>query len=126
MPVETPQTLLEARERVASLTERRSRLIATPAGRGRWKEIANIDADIAELLGGIRNRIDPCDASPDVPLVLLPVRVEAKLTPGTTTLRVRITPDEVHIDSLLRSTTEVEGAAGRTYWKTLWEDPDAL
>ena len=122
MPVETPDVLLDARDRIAAIADQRRRLIASPTDRGRRQDIARFDADLGALVLGLRDRIDPCDASPDVPLVLLPVRVETKLVPGTATLRVRISPDEVHVDSLLRSLTDAEASAGQAYWTAIWAD----
>src|SRR5688572_13034212 len=43
---------------------------------------------------------DPCDADPAVPLLLLPVRVETRFTTDKASLRVRVYPDDVHIDQL--------------------------
>ncbi|KQO97713.1 hypothetical protein [Leifsonia sp. Leaf264] len=126
MPVETPDELAAVRERIATLTEKRRTLLRRPPGRGLRGDILDLDDDLREVIGGLRDRLDPCDASPEVPLVLLPVRIESKLAPGTSTLRVRITPDEAHIDSLLRSVTEAEVAAGQVYWHAVWVDaPDA-
>ena len=126
MPVDTPEVLVAARAQIARLAERRRRLVATTADRGRRHEIARLDTDIGGMLSALRDRVDPCDASPDVPLVLLPVRVETKLVPGTSMLRVRITPDEIHIDSLLRSVTETEAEAGRAYWAEIWTNAESV
>lgn len=125
MPVETPDALSSARDRIAGIAEQRRRLIATPADRQRRQDIARLDVDLGALVGALLDHIDPCDASPEVPLVLLPVRVATKLVPGTTRLRVRISPDEVHIDSLLRSVTDAEASAGRAYWATIWTDAES-
>lgn len=124
MPVDTPEVLRNARSRVAELTERRSRLIGTALDRAGRRRVEELDADLAAILEALRDRIDPCDASPDVPLVLLPVRVQTKTVPGASTLRVRITPDEVHLDSLVRTVSEEEAAAGRAYWTERWAAPD--
>ena len=122
MPIETPQGLAAARLRVAAVAERRSDLVAEPMDRFRRRQLGELDVELGDLLDGIFHRIDPCDASPDVPLVLLPVRIETKLRPGTSTLRVRITPDEIHVDSLLRSLTDDEMSAGQVYWSSQWSD----
>ncbi|KQX08245.1 MULTISPECIES: hypothetical protein [unclassified Leifsonia] len=122
MPVETPAELARVRESIATLTEKRRTLIRKPAERGLRGDILKLDGDLREIIGGLRERLDPCDASPEVPLVLLPVRIESKLAPGTSTLRVRISPDEAHIDSLLRSVTDAEVAAGQAYWRAVWVD----
>lgn len=123
MPIDVPTDLAAARNRVAALTEERRRLVASSAReRVRFSDLGRVDTDIADVLERFRGRIDPCDASPQVPLVLLPVRLETKLAPGTSTLRVRITPDELHLDALVRTITPAEHAAGRAYWTTLWAD----
>ncbi len=122
MPVDVPQVLVDARAGVSDLIARRTRVVAD---RGRRVELLEIDRELGSVLD--RFRIDPCDASPDVPLVLLPVRVETKLAADGRTLRVRITPDEVHVDALTRTLTDEELAAGRTYWTARWagDDPAA-
>jgi hypothetical protein len=122
MPVDTPEVLRDARSRIAEFAERRGRLVATPLDRAGRQSLAELDARLRDVITGLGALIDPCDASPAVPLVLLPVRVQTKLRPGTSTLRVRITPDEVHIDALVRSTTPKEAAAGRAYWTDRWAD----
>ncbi len=125
MPVDTPDVLAEARERIASIVDARRDVIAHHAvGRGR-RDLSRFDVDLSEIIESLRDRIDPCDASPEVPLVLLPVRIETKLSADSTTLRVRISPDEVHIDSLLRAVTDAEVEAGQGYWAALWRGADA-
>jgi hypothetical protein len=126
MPIDVPVEIAAARNRVAALAEERRRLVASSSReRVRFSDVGRFDANIAEVLEGVRDRIDACDASPEVPLVLLPVRLETKLAPGTSTLRVRITPDELHLDALVRAITPDEQAAGRAYWTTLWTDAAA-
>lgn len=126
MPVDTPRDLLTARDRLTTLMDRRARVVAGPADATRRAEILRIDNEIGDVIGRLRPMVDPCDASPDVPLVLLPVRVQTKLGPDGRTLRVRITPDEVHLDTLARTTTDAEIAAGRAYWTTLWADQESV
>ncbi|RXZ67252.1 hypothetical protein, partial [Agromyces albus] len=123
MPFEIPAELAAARAEVARLAEERRALIAS-GGRLSFAELGRVDVGIATVIDALRERVDPCDAAPEVPLVLLPVRVETKLKSGTSTLRVRITPDEVHVDALLRAVTPDETAAGRAYWTRRWDDED--
>ncbi|OUS97409.1 hypothetical protein [Rhodococcus sp. NCIMB 12038] len=123
MPIDTPQALVAARAELALLTAQRNRIIAATPDRGRAEEIIRIDRGIISVLDRYNVSIDPCEASASVPLVMLPVRVEAKLKPGSRTLRVRICPDAVHIDSLVRSVTDTEVVAGQKYWTMLWADP---
>ena len=89
---------------------------------GRLNEI---DENIGELLDDILPLIDPCDASEAEPLVLLPVRLETRFETagGHTTLRVRIYPDEIHVDDLVRGLTSEEATAGEAYWTAAWTDP---
>jgi hypothetical protein len=122
MPFETPRELQEARDHIATLIEHRARVVEGPVDRGRRGEIVRIDRALGDLIGRLQPRVDPCDASPMVPLVLLPVRVQTKLAADGRTLRVKITPDEVHLDTLTRTLTDDERAAGRAYWTTLWMD----
>lgn len=125
MPIDTPFELLAARNTIATLADQRSRLVAAPTDRARRRDIARVDLELAGRIGGLFDLIDPCDGAPAVPLVLLPVRVQTKMKPGTSTLRVRITPDEVHVDSLRRSLTESERAAGQAYWTAIWTGAEA-
>ncbi|SDB81775.1 hypothetical protein GA0111570_103341 [Raineyella antarctica] len=119
MPLDIPQELAAVRARAAEFDARREQLIASPVA-GRRRDLNSLDQRLGDLIGALA--LDPCDASPQVPLVLLPVRVECKLRPGTRRLRIRITPDEVHVDSLVRSLTTNETEAGQAYWRAIWAD----
>ena len=72
---------------------------------------------------------DVCDAAADVPVVLLPVRLETRFgtdDDGTPVLKVRIYPDDVHVDNLDRGVDDDEAAAGRAWWSAVWHTPDPL
>lgn len=120
MPLDVPQELAAARARLAAFETQRRHLIAEHPRTGLRRDLDAVDGQLGDIIDLLA--LDPCDASAQVPLVLLPVRVECKLRPGSLRLRVRITPDEVHVDSLVRSLTAQETEAGRTYWRTLWAD----
>src|SRR6266567_2402779 len=65
----------------------------------------------------------------DRPLVLLPVRLETRYTEDRQALRVRIFPDEIHIDALEPQLTGDETAVGEAYWAAVWagsSDEEAL
>ncbi len=59
----------------------------------------------------------------DLPLVLLPVRLETRFimqTDGSAILKVRIYPDKIHIDSHERDLTPDEVTWGKNYWEQDW------
>src|SRR5207237_8067493 len=56
-------------------------------------------------------------------------RVETRFATGEVglpLLKVRIYPDELHVDNLDRGVDADEAAAGRAYWNTVWHTPDPL
>ena len=80
-----------------------------------------------ELLAGELDAADPTELpaaiDPEVPLILLPVRLETRLKPdgpNPTTLLVRIFPDDVHVESHEPELTDGELQQGRRYWTTVW------
>lgn len=91
--------------------------------------IAEFDRSWRDIVGAMAD-FDPCDASADVPLVLLPVRVETMYSrpqhleggervPGDRLL-VRIFPDDIHIDQLEPGLDAAEAAAAEDYWRKAW------
>src|SRR5215217_6762316 len=64
-----------------------------------------------------------------VPLVLLPVRLETRYIGAPTApteLRVRVYPDQVHVDAHRPELTDGEVESATTYWRHRWLDgPDA-
>jgi hypothetical protein len=65
----------------------------------------------------------PGQLDPAVPCLLLPVRLETRFAtiPGGTVLRVRIYPDEIHLDTHERGLTAAEVQVGTAYWQALWD-----
>src|SRR5262245_51445882 len=61
----------------------------------------------------------------NVPLVLLPVRVETRSAAGGAALRVRIFHDSVHAESLEEGLSDDERAAGIAYWNAVWPTGDS-
>jgi hypothetical protein len=70
---------------------------------------AELDAKVADLAGG-------------VPIALLPVRLETRFVGDE--LRVRIFPDQIHLDSHEPELTAAERAAGTAYWQARFAEPD--
>lgn len=63
----------------------------------------------------------------DVPLLLLPIRLETVFdldASGAGTLRIRVFPDQLSVDALLRPLSEREIELGEAYWKGRKADPD--
>src|SRR5689334_20280195 len=61
--------------------------------------------------------------SSNVPLVLLPVRLETRFftLPGNVTeLRVRVYPDKIHVDTHQPELTTDERTWGSQYWQQDW------
>jgi hypothetical protein len=62
-------------------------------------------------------------APPEQPLLLLPVRLETRffaLPDGTHELRVRVYPDQVHIDTHEPALSEDERRWGQHFWEQMW------
>jgi hypothetical protein len=59
-----------------------------------------------------------------IPMALLPVRIETRYADGGATLHVRLFPDQVHVDAHELQLTEDEAGAGRAYWERRWAAPD--
>ena len=73
----------------------------------------------------------PDDFSPNVaaiagnvPIALLPVRVETRFFNSATELRVRIFPDQIHVDAHEPELTVGERDAGIAYWQARFAAPD--
>ena len=63
----------------------------------------------------------------DVPLALLPVRLETRFfaqADGTQQLRIRVFPDQIHIDSHEPELSPAEVDAGRRFWELTWRAAD--
>ena len=117
-------TAAEARGDLAAARQaERTALAASAAIKTATVELNRRDRNITAIL---RDRVlRTIDAPADVPLLLLPVRLETRFAPDGKTLKVRIYPDDIHIDGLERGLTDKEATAGKAYWTTLWTTGDA-
>ncbi len=86
------------------------------------QDLARLHGSIADELGDLLGTALSLEA--DVPLVLLPVRVEVRSTADQAAIRVRIYPDTVHAEALDEGLSDDERAAGTSYWLTVWADGD--
>ncbi|MCU1428821.1 MAG: hypothetical protein JWL83_2821 [Actinomycetia bacterium] len=106
--------------RDAAAFEQASNVVAETHGarRSALGGLTALDTQIADLVAQLAG--DPCDLEPDVPLALLPVRLETRYSDDGSTLRVRVYPDDIHVDRLDRGVSDDERAAGIAYWTAIW------
>ena len=64
---------------------------------------------------------------PELPLALLPVRLEARYQPRRrpTHLLVRVFPDVIHADGHRRWLSAREATIGAQYWRSVWAETEA-
>ena len=60
------------------------------------------------------------DIDPAVPVLLLPVRIETRSDDDGAVLRVRIYPDDIHVDAFDERLTHDEVRSGKRYWLARW------
>ncbi|KUI27671.1 hypothetical protein AU196_21100 [Mycobacterium sp. IS-1742] len=70
------------------------------------------------------DRYEWAHVDPGTPLLLLPIRIETRLSANRTQLKVRIYPDDIHVDRLGRGLSAAEQAAGARYWRRRWTEGD--
>ena len=94
--------------------------------RGLLQGVDDLSRSVAGLIDAIG--LDDLRAESDVPIALLPVRIETRSTAGRAQLRVRIYPDDIHVDQHDRGLSDEERAAGIDYWTAVWaaENRDAV
>ncbi len=95
---------------------------AADALRGQRRDLLGQLDGISQSVGQLLTTVlaDPCDSEPDVPLLLLPVRLETRFTTDGSTVKVRIYPDDVHVDRLDPGVSDAERSAGTAYWTAVW------
>lgn len=107
----------------ATRSQRRIETLAGKVEEAR-RDRLTLDRDHAVLIDRLKQR-ESCDAPADVPLLLLPVRIETRFNAAANALRIRIYPDEIHVDRLDRGLSDKEVAAGQAYWMQLWSTTGA-
>lgn len=96
--------------------------------------LAARDAAAAQLhdqLGDLIAQIDPAASlgllDANVPVALLPVRLETRFNPDNPAeLLVRVLPDDIHGNSHEPEFTAKEVSAAHRYWTAIWSTPAAL
>jgi hypothetical protein len=120
--------LAEERARLARLQAAADRDAMDDAAR-RIRQLTAERATLAGAIGGLHDRVRldldvrigrVLDLEADVPLVLLPVRVEVRSTADRSALRVRIFHDSLHVETLDEGISHAERAAGIAYWTEAW------
>jgi hypothetical protein len=105
-------------QRVASLQEAlaQSESALQAAARTRTGLVERIRLQSNQLLVG-NDRSDMVQAlQGDVPIALLPVRLETRYLDGGQRLAIRIYPDTLHVMRHLRGLTDAERRGGQEYW----------
>lgn len=122
----------EALGRATALGDRAGMARATKAVDAAAAKIDALAKDVGARSKDLRPHRDfflrqPLDAAGDIPLLLLPLRLETRFgkdANGKPLLRIRIYPDDVHLDGTDPGLTEAEAEAGRAYWAALFAAPD--
>ena len=83
-------------------------------------QLRALDTQEINAIAGLINIVDPCDAEADVPIALLPVRLETRFNADGSSLMVRIYPDDAHIDRLDEGLSDDERTAAIAYWTAMW------
>jgi len=103
--------IAEARTALEGARDERRRLLG---------QIRELDHQIVDVSSGVFATFRPEAAFSALdgrtPLALLPARLETRFFNDNTELRIRIYPDQLHVDSHLPELTPAEVEAGRWYW----------
>ncbi len=110
-----------AQAEVAAATTRPERLAAqrqaVAAARAAQAAVAAL-ARARAALTAAQERAALTVAPANVPVALLPVALQTRFAGDT--LRIRVIPDEVHVEDHEPGLTEGEVQAGRTFWSQVW------
>jgi hypothetical protein len=105
-----------AEREIASLREERD---AIAAERGERLTLADTIRDELVLVRPLEDSV--AELAADVPVVLLPVRIETRFSGDRRRLRIRVFPDSIHVPNHDPELTPEERAAAETYWRARWD-----
>jgi hypothetical protein len=81
--------------------------------------------ELGDAIGDGPLATDAMAVESQVPLALLPVRLETRFGDDGTTLRIRVYPDEIHVQTEPVELSATERTAGERYWRTTWRGTHA-
>ncbi|MEU1818816.1 hypothetical protein ABZ543_27045 [Streptomyces roseifaciens] len=141
--VQAADRLRTAEVRLAGARAKHAQLVASGAPSARIQAAqaqvdklldghAKLGRSHEDLLRGLRDLADRAVGTSDPaafvttldggsPVCLLPVRLETRFFANGTELRIRIYPDQVHLDAHEPELTDAEITAGRRYWQARWQ-----
>ena len=108
--------LADAERAVVELETRRAALHDRAFGADRWDQRPRRPACVVGR--DIGDSVRTLDAN--VPIAMLPVRIETRFAPDQTALDIRIYPDQVHLDAHEPEFTDDERQAAEWYWQQRW------
>ncbi|MCP4448555.1 MAG: hypothetical protein GY811_24945 [Myxococcales bacterium] len=137
--VENAQRQKEARAEIASLRRAGVRASRVNAAERRLRDLNDNRktllkkrANLQKLIDRLRNSVSSPPAfeksirglSGQLPVTMLPVRLETRYNGDNSVLRVRIFPDTIHQDGHEPELTEQERIAATHYWEKRWASDD--
>jgi hypothetical protein len=111
----TGAALQQAEQRVAALAASLADLQRKRAGL-----LAAVHELAERLLVGADEARAITSLDGQIPVAMLPVRIETRFGPDRKSLDIRIYPDQIHLDSHEPELTDDERAAAQRYWERRW------
>ena len=106
--------LQTAERRVADLVARRDDLNAT------HQQLVGEVGDLANRLVTTDEAAAVTSLDAQIPVAMLPVRIETRFAPDQQSLAIRIYPDQIHLDAHEPELTDDEREGGQWYWQQRW------
>jgi hypothetical protein len=122
----TGATAAERRRAEREITSLREERATIAAERNERLTLADTIRDELVLAQPLEESV--AELAADVPVVLLPVRIETRFSGDRGRLRIRVFPDSIHVPNHDPELTPEERSAAETYWRARWDaggDADA-